>query len=161
MDIVVSDTTALIVFAKSDTLNLLTNLFENIFVPKAVHNELNIKDDVVKFRINRFDRLVLKKIENLELLKNIQQFKLDQGEIEAISLALELNLALIIDEKKGRKIALDQGLKIVGILGILIENYKQKFISFEEAIYYLNLYKKNGLRIKSELEKVFVNKLSV
>jgi predicted nucleic acid-binding protein len=38
---------------------------------------------------------------------------------EAIALALELNRALIIDEKKGRKIALHQGIKIIGLLGIV------------------------------------------
>ncbi len=92
-------------------------------------------------------------------MNKIQKLNIDDGEIEAISLALELKLQLIIDERKGRKIAVEQGLKIVGILGILIENYRQKFISLDESIYYLNLFKKNGLRISKELEKIFYNKL--
>ncbi len=43
---------------------------------------------------------------------------------------------LIIDERKGRKIALNQGLKIVGVLGILIENYRKEFITLDEVKLY-------------------------
>ena len=46
MNIVISDTTALIILAKSDKLDLLSNLFQQIFIPKAVENELNFKDDI-------------------------------------------------------------------------------------------------------------------
>jgi predicted nucleic acid-binding protein len=40
MNIVISDTTALIILAKSDKLELLSNLFEKVFIPKAVDDEL-------------------------------------------------------------------------------------------------------------------------
>lgn len=40
--IVISDTTALIVFAKSDTLFLLSNLFKKVYIPKAVYDELKL-----------------------------------------------------------------------------------------------------------------------
>jgi len=66
---------------------------------------------------------------------------------------------LIIDERKGRKIALNQGLKIVGVLGILIENYKQGLISFKEAKIYFLLFKEQGLRVSDELERVFFERL--
>jgi predicted nucleic acid-binding protein len=51
-------------------------------------------------------------------------------------------LKLIIDERKGRIIAINQGLDVVGVLGILVENYKLDYISFEEAHYFFNLFKK-------------------
>ncbi|MCU0446673.1 MAG: DUF3368 domain-containing protein, partial [Microscillaceae bacterium] len=44
------------------------------------------------------------------------------GETEAIWLAKQLNADwLIIDENKGRKVALQLGLSIVGVLGILVK----------------------------------------
>jgi len=159
MNIIISDTTALIIFAKSNTLFFLSNLFKKIYIPQAVYNELNFKNDIVKYRVEKFDKISLKAISDLKTLQRIQRLNIDEGEAEAITLAIELDLQLIIDEKKGRKIAINQGLKIVGALGILIENYKQNFISLEESHYYFNLFKKNGLRVSEILEKIFFKKL--
>jgi len=159
MNIVISDTTALIILAKSDLLFLLSNLFQKIYIPQTVYDELMFKDDIVKYRINKFDTISVKPVSDLKTLERIKRLNIDKGEIEAISLAIELDLMLIIDERKGRKIALNQGLKIVGILGILIENYKQEFISFEEAKIYFLLFKEQGLRVNDELEKVFFERL--
>ena len=50
-------------------------------------------------------------------------------------------------------------LEVVGVLGILVENYKLHHISFEEAHYFFNLFKKNGLRVSEKLEKVILEKL--
>ena len=155
----ISDTTALIILAKSDILPLLSNLFEEIYMPQAVYDELIFKDDIVRFRIEKFDEISLKKVSDFELLKRVKKFNIDNGETEAITLALELNLRLIIDERKGRKIAIGQGLKIVGVLGILIENYKQGFLSLGDSHYCFELVKKNGLRISEELENIFYTKL--
>jgi len=161
MNIVISDTTALIILAKSNLLSCLSNLFEKIYIPQAVYDELIFKDDVVKYRIERFDNLSVKPLSDFETLERIQNLNIDRGEIEAISLAIELDLMLIIDERKGRKIALNQGLRIVGVLGILIENYKQGFFSFEETKIYFQLFKEHGLRVSKELESVFFDRLKI
>jgi len=44
---------------------------------------------------------------------------IDEGEAEAIALALERGNLLIIDVLKGRKVARRLGLKIIGTLGLL------------------------------------------
>lgn len=85
MNIVISDTTALIVLARSDTLFLLSNLFEKIFITQAVYNELVFKDDVVQHRIQKFDKMVLKPVSDVKILEKIQKFKLDEGEAESIT----------------------------------------------------------------------------
>ena len=161
MNIVISDTTALIILAKSDLLSLLSNLFQKIYIPQAVYDELIFKDDIVKYRIEKFDKIIVKPVSDLVTLERIKSLKIDKGEVEAISLALELDLMLIIDERKGRKIALNQGLKIVGVLGILIENYKQKNLTLDEAKLYFLLFKEEGLRVSEQLEKILFEKLEV
>lgn len=57
---------------------------------------------------------------------------------------------LIIDEYKGRAIAKKMGLKIVGILGILIEAKKINLIEKIEPIL-VDLVKKAGFRINPQL----------
>ncbi len=47
---------------------------------------------------------------------------LDSGEAEAIALAVELKADyLLIDETKGRQIAASYGIKVTGIIGVLIK----------------------------------------
>ncbi|MEM9835182.1 MAG: DUF3368 domain-containing protein [Bacteroidota bacterium] len=54
---------------------------------------------------------------------------LDLGEAESIALAMELKADyLIIDEKRGRGIAEERGVRIVGVLGILIKAKKEGLI---------------------------------
>jgi predicted nucleic acid-binding protein len=159
-NIVISDTTALIILAKSDAFSLLSNLFQKIYIPQAVYDELMVKEDIVNYRIKKFDTIVVKPVSDLAILERVKILKIDRGEVEAISLALELNLMLIIDERKGRKIALNQGLKIVGVLGILIENYRQKHLTLDEVKLYFLLFKEQGLRVSEQLEKNFFEKLA-
>ena len=160
MNIVISDTTALIILAKSDKLELLSNLFEQVFIPKSVEEELNFKDDIVKYRVEKFDKISVKNISDSKILNRIKKLNIDNGEIEAISLAIELDLKLIIDERKGRIVAINQGLEVVEVLGILVENYRLDHIYFEEAHYFFNLFKKNGLRVSKRLEEDILQKLS-
>lgn len=61
---------------------------------------------------------------NEELIKNLSD-SLDKGESAAISLALEIKADyLAIDERAGREIAKKLGLKIIGLLGILVRAKK-------------------------------------
>jgi predicted nucleic acid-binding protein len=58
------------------------------------------------------------------------ELEVDKGEASAIALALEKkDSLLIIDEKKGRKIAKSLGINILGTLGVLIQAKKAGFLS--------------------------------
>lgn len=60
---------------------------------------------------------------------------LDAGEASAITLATELNDALlIIDESKGRKVAKKMGLKVTGSFGVIIIAKNKGHISSVKAI---------------------------
>ena len=55
--------------------------------------------------------------------------ELDSGEAEAITLALETRAQwVLLDESEARRIAKDLGLKVTGVLGILLRAYRQKRI---------------------------------
>jgi predicted nucleic acid-binding protein len=66
-------------------------------------------------------------------------------------LALERESKLIIDEKKGRKIALAQGLEIIGLLGIVYLNIRKGFLSKNDANLFLDEALHYGYRINLKL----------
>ncbi len=89
----------------------------------------------------------------LELLQD-----LDLGEAESIALAIEINADyLLIDEFLGRQIAEDLHLKIVGILGVLIQAKKSGKIS-EVKKYVFDL-KAIGFRLNQQLIQGVLEKL--
>ena len=59
---------------------------------------------------------------------------LDAGETAAIALAAEVQAGrLIIDEYRGRKAALERGLRVVGTVGVLELAAEMGFIDLKEA----------------------------
>lgn len=155
MESIVSDTTTLIILGKLHRYDLLENLFDKIYIPNEVINEVSKKSDGVYDEIMAHVLFEIKQISNLRLLKVLDGV-LDRGESEAIVLAKELNLILLIDEKKGRNIAKNMGLEIIGLLGILILNVKKEKISKNEAIVILEKIKSLKFRVSVQLEKSFL-----
>ena len=45
---------------------------------------------------------------------------LDEGEQTALEMALQLNAPILIDERKGRVVARNHHLKVIGVLGVLL-----------------------------------------
>ncbi|MGB0432601.1 MAG: DUF3368 domain-containing protein [Bacteroidia bacterium] len=97
----------------------LQTLFNKIILPKSVYDELSVIQ-TQKEKIDNCSWITVKRSrsfnQNHELLN-----MLDLGETEAVLLTIEMSAdLLIIDEKKGRAIATEKGLKIIGLIGILI-----------------------------------------
>lgn len=75
------------------------------------------------------DWIVIKEIVDKKLLKYLTRI-LDKGEAASIVLAIELKGDLVlIDEKKGRIVAKSRGLKVMGLIGVLIEAKSRGMIS--------------------------------
>src|SRR5439155_9186365 len=117
--IVVSDTSCLSNLLTVGHVHLLAQLFGEIIVPPAVEEELK------RFHptIPEFVKCVTP--QNVSFLARLRT-ELHRGEAEAICLARELNAdRLLIDEKRGREVALREGIAIIGIVGVLVSS-KQK-----------------------------------
>ena len=159
MQSIVSDTTTLIILGKISRYDLLENLFSKIYIPKEVLKEISIKSDGIYEEIEKNSLFETKEISNISLL-NLLEGILDKGESQAIVLAKELNLILLIDEKKGRNIAKDMGLDIIGLLGILILNVKKNLITNKEAQILLKDIKGLKFRVSKKLEENFLKIIS-
>ncbi len=81
---------------------------------------------------------------------------LDKGEAQAITLALEKKLPLLIDERKGRSIAQQKGLVVTGFVGLLTLALKKQIIDTRKAHWMLDQAIKNGFRLSEKLYKQVV-----
>ena len=150
---IISDSTSLIILNNVKRLDLL-EVFGKVYIPKKVYEEINIKNDFILP-----DFIEIKKIKRDELYFYLTKI-LDEGESEAIVLAKDMSLGLIIDEKKGRKIAKNLNIKILGFLGVLFLNYKNNIISRKEIIKIIDSAKKMGYRISEKLLEDFFESLN-
>ncbi len=126
--IVISDTSVITNLIQLEQLNLLGQLFDQVIIPRKVHEELGKRPEQTEL-ISQLDWIEVRDISNNDLYNKLLDI-LDAGESESIALALELNAdLLIIDEKRGRKIAKDYGIPITGLLGIIVEAKEVGYIN--------------------------------
>jgi predicted nucleic acid-binding protein len=152
--IVVADAGPLIALARINYLNIIHNMYGNILIPTAVFKELAIetnKPGVVILKTAISDGW-LKVVETEFSLKekSVLRLLLDKGETEAILLAELVNCRfLLIDERKGRAVAKQRGIPIVGICGLLLLAKEKGFIS--KVVLPLNNLLNIGYRISPKL----------
>lgn len=119
-NIIVSDTSCLILFDNIGALEVLQKTYGEIIITPEVAEEyrrqlpewIKIKSVLHKNRQREFEQLV------------------DYGEASAIALALELEKSiLIIDDKRGRKLAQQMKIELTGTLGTLLKAKQLNVIS--------------------------------
>lgn len=128
---IVSDTSPITNLAAIAQLNLLQQIYGAIVIPQAVYDELTKVGDPVPgtLEVQTLSWISVHSVHNQEQVTKFWQ-TIDLGEAEAIALALELEAdRLLIDDAAGRAIALGVGLKITGVLGVLLIAKQRGFIS--------------------------------
>ena len=105
-------------------LNLLRTQFGEIWIPGAVLSELGLlahPTALQEIRTALRDGWIKSRSLGDERVARLLKTTLDPGEAEAIALALELSAGLILlDEKDGRCMADRAGLRVTGVLGVLL-----------------------------------------
>jgi predicted nucleic acid-binding protein len=128
MMIVVSDTSPISNLLQIGDLDLLRLLFEEIVIPHDVFLEICKVKEQAEILANQ-DWITPVGISDTALKDKLLK-DLDKGEAEAIVLAIELNADyLLMDETKGRAIAESYNVKVIGILGVLLQAKEKGFIS--------------------------------
>lgn len=149
--IIVSDTSPVTNLIRVDHLFILQQLFRKLIIPKAVYEELCEIPAQQKI-IGEQNWITIAPVINSELMSRLEH-QLDKGEAESIALAIQLQADyLLIDEMKGRHIAEEMGLKIVGLLGILVKAKQENVIVLVKPILE-RLIEEAGFRIHISLYK--------
>jgi predicted nucleic acid-binding protein len=137
---VISDTSCLIALERIGKLEVLKLLFAKVLITEEVR---------IEFGQAIPDWIVVVKNQNTSKFFELHKV-LDSGEASSIAFALGVeNSILIIDEVKGRKVAAENGLEIIGTLGLLLLAKKRGLIKdLEQVLKDLN---KNGFRVSKKL----------
>ena len=111
---VVSDTTAITTLVKAEKAWLLQDIFERVFVPQAVWDELNeFHREIPAFVELRLVRDARRRLPGTELL--------GRGEAEALLLAQELKAQLLLtDDRKARLAARRLQIPCIGLVGMVV-----------------------------------------
>ena len=91
-----------------------------------------------------------------EVVKKALELILDKGEASSIALCLEnTDSLLIIDEKKGRRIAQELGVKIIGTLGVILSAKKNGLLDSVQE--FLEKLENAGFHISQNLKTKIIN----
>ncbi len=143
---VVSNTSPILNLAVTGYLALLHDQFGEIWIPPAVLDELRVEEDLPG------SQAVREAIEAGWLqLKPVKNQALVRGEAEAIALAVQVEAEwTLLDEREGRRVARSLGLKVVGVLGILLRAWREGKVPSLRSVAE-ELQQKAGFRIGADL----------
>jgi len=132
---VVSDTSPICYLWLIGHIELLPSLFNHIFIPEAVSFELKDKGTPASLKNWINNPPAWLKVKSVKGKLDPSLDRLHPGESEAISLAQNLFADLVLlDEKAARQAAIDKGLRISGLLGIMDEAASRGLLDLSEAI---------------------------
>ena len=145
-DVVIADTSCLIVLSNIKELGLLQKLYGNI---------ITTPDIARQFAEHLPDWVIIKAPADHQK-QQILALQVDNGEASAIVLALEMpGNTIVLDDLQARKLAEQLGISITGTLGIIIKAKLNGLIPSIKPI--LNKIKQTNFRISPSLEAAALN----
>lgn len=152
--IIVSDATAINHLGRAGLIFILPEMLGTVIVPSAVYAELQSDETPIAVRSIVDAKPEWLQVRKASLVVDAELDQLDRGEREAIILAEELKADLLLmDEKKGRRIAAERKIKIIGTLGLLERAALLGLVDFRDA---LNALKGTDFYISRDLEIDFL-----
>lgn len=120
--VVISDTSPLTALLHAGRDELLRAIFDRVVIPPSVQSELR--------RAHASLPSWLEIIAPQTIPASISEAGPDAGETEAIALAVELRPdALLIDERLGRRLAIQHGLPVTGLLGLVVLAKQRRLVT--------------------------------
>lgn len=156
---IVADASSIISFARANKLDLLRQVVRNMIIPEGVYDEIVVKgrEKPGASEVNSAPWINLRKILDKGQLTTLSE-KLGRGEKEAIILAEEKGIPLLMDDPQARKEARERKIKLVSSPDILQEAKDRNLIpnvreSLDELI-------EAGFRISDQLYRDLLKRAS-
>ena len=159
--IVISDSTPIISLLKINKLELFEKLFGTVQIPKGVFAELTENPRFLN------ESKVVKESNFIQVVNEIDEdyvsllrrsTGLDLGESEAIYLSDNGKAdILLMDEVRGREVAVRMGIRIMGTIGILTVAYEDALLSKEEIKEAIDILRNTGRHISERLYDQLMN----
>jgi predicted nucleic acid-binding protein len=132
--IVVSDTSPLNYLVLINAIDVLPKLFGEIHVPTQVMDELKRSRAPAPVKQWAYSPPQWLRV-STPAITITTSVRLDPGETQALALARELGAdAVLIDERKGRRVAAEHGFSAVGTLAVLQFAAERKLLELRPAL---------------------------
>lgn len=165
---IVSNSTPLIYLARIGKLQFLNEFFKEVAISEKVWEE------VVKEGKNEGcpDAFVVEKamsegwikVHKTKITKKLENFGIDKGEIESISLTIDLKQKeILVDQVHARAAASVLGLKPRGTIFVLLKALKRGMINYEEYLDSLSELTRSNFRMSDDvyLEAIKLGKKAI
>ena len=163
MQQIVSNTGPLISLEKlNQGYDFIRCLYEKLIIPPAVLDEVAagqfVDPQEYLHHYNIIDLIEVRPVSRTPVILRAE--RLHDGETQAIQLALELQLPLLIEETVGRRVAQSMGIRVSGIAGQIITAFQQNSISATDAHDKLNALFHAG-RINQKIYDALLDSISI
>ena len=157
---IISDSTPLIHLARIGRLDLLSRLFKKVIIPESVFNEIVIKGEEQGYLDAKLIRKATEEWIEIKELNKEELTELDEilkigpigiAEGEAITLANNMRLPLLIDDSIGQKIARTLNIETYWTTSVVLKGVSVKIITRPEAKKLVEDLINGGLRVKPEV----------
>lgn len=154
---IVADASPLIVFARAGRLDILRDLFGEVIVPPRVAAEAfrtaPARPGAAALAAATESWLCVEASTDLGTIEALTP-KVDPGEAEAIALAAQRSLLLLIDDRAGRRAAQAIGVPVTGSGGLLVAAKRNGLVSYIRPV--LDALVSQGLCLSPQLYRQFL-----
>ena len=138
-NMIVSNTSTLILLAKVDSLSILLDNIKKISIPKIVYEEIANKKDSFEFLTIKKEigknRIVLIDVGKKSYSSILAQFKLDEGEAAAYALfKTAKGKAILTDDRELIKLCKIENVPFITAMAVVVKLFRKKKLTKEEAL---------------------------
>ncbi|CEP67109.1 Protein of unknown function DUF3368 [Moorella glycerini] len=163
---VIADTSMLIALSHLRQLDLVKKLWSKVFIPETVYEEV-LQGGSGATGVQEVENavkagwLIVHKVQSNREVAFLTTV-LGPGEAEVLVLGNELNAdLLLIDEKKARRIAIQAGFEVLGVLGVINLAVSKNLIDRKEVPAIVDTLKNKGFRLGEGLVERFLKSLEI